>query len=496
MGNRKTPRVHPWGILVTAFFLIITLPLLIGCSDEPMRFTLEDISEPINISDPQDILPGTWEGTFTMQGTEYTVRFSLQENEDGSFIGAFSLPQQTQALFIFDEIEIDEDGVITFQASSIQAGYTATLRAVQDSQQITLSGTWKHAGSQAELTMQPRQFDTLTRIERPQDPARPYPYHEKEVVFPNVREDFELAGTLTYPEGAGPFPVVILISGSGSHDRNEEIFGHRPFLVLADHLTRNGIAVLRYDDRGVGGSGGESETADSYDLSIDAESALDYLLEHHRDIISDEIGLVGHSEGGIIAPMVADRRNEISFLILLAGPGQQGDQVLLSQTRAILEAQSLPESLVETTLTTNRAIYSLLMEEDNEDKLQTKITQIMRSVGIPEDQIRQQLPSILLPWFRFFLSYDPGEVLTRLSVPVLALGGSLDLQVLAEENIPRIEAHLEAGESPQVTTKIYEGLNHLFQPAQTGMVDEYGTIPITIAPQVLEDISQWIWAIL
>lgn len=484
--------------LIRALMLsLLLIPVILstaGCGDDQVQLTLEDISEPIDLAKLQQYLPGTWEGSFKMAGGEYTVRFSLHENEDGTFIGAFSVPQQTQALFIFDEIEIDEQGEITFRASSIQAGYTATLRAVQDSQQITLSGTWQQNGTQAYLTMEPRQIEHLTRIMRPQDPVPPFPYHEEEVQFSSTEDDILLSGTLTYPEGNGPFPAVILLSGSGSSNRDEEISGHRPFLVLADYLTRNGIAVLRYDDRGVGESEGDALTATSRDLSIDGEAALDYLLSR-TDIASDIIGIIGHSEGGLIGPMVADRREEVKFLVLLAGPGIRGDQVLLTQTRAILEAHSLPSSLIQTTLSTNKAVYDLLLEEDDEQVIIDEVYRVMQSVGVPEDQIEKQISSIMLPWFRFFVQYDPGNVLSRTVIPVLALNGSLDLQIIAEENIPSIRDHLESAGNQYVTTKIYQGLNHLFQPAETGMVDEYGTTQITIDPEVLDDVTQWILAV-
>lgn len=471
--------------------LIIPMVLLLACTEDQVQFTLDDISDPVSLPMMEELLPGTWEGSFRMGESEYTVRFSLTRNEDGQMIGAFSIPQQTQALFIFDDIEINQEGQITFRASSLQTGYTATLRAVQDAQQVMLTGTWKQGGTQVSLTMEPSNIEQITHMSRPQDPVPPYPYVEEEVQFSSPEEGFTLAGTLTIPEGEGPFPAVILLSGSGAHDRNEELFGHRPFLVIADHLTRQGFAVLRYDDRGAGISEGDGTRATSHDLSIDGEGALNYLLS--RDEIDPQtIGLIGHSEGGLIAPMIADRRDEVSFLVLLAGPGLPGDQVLLSQSQAILKSQNLPETLIETTLETNKRIYQLIIEHESEEFLVEEIYQVMREVGVTDEQIAQQLTSIMLPWFQFFIRYDPGDVLSNITVPVLALNGSRDLQIIAEENIPAIARHLQEAGNEQFTVRIYPGLNHLFQPARTGMVEEYGTIATTIDPQVLNDISDWI----
>jgi len=494
MGYKKAGNSRKRVSLLSAVLLFICISLFMSCSDEQVLMTLEDISNPIELTQLHDYLPGTWEGTFTMGGTQQTIRFSLQKDENDGFIGAFSIPQQEPAVFLFDDIEIEEDGAVSFRASSVQAGYTAHLKAYQESDTITLSGTWEYATSPPQIAMEQNHIEQLTRLDRPQDPVPPFPYHEEEVEFKNSKEEIIFSGSLTYPEGEGPFPAVILISGSGAHDRNVEIFGHRPFLVLADHLTRKGIAVLRYDDRGAGKSGGNAQAADSYDLSRDAEAALDYLLER-KDTISDQIGMIGHSEGGMIASMVADKREEVDFLVLLASPGVPGDELLLAQTRAILEAQNLPESLIETTLATNEAVYQLVIEEDDEQVIIEEIYRMMRQVGVSDSQIEQQISSIMLPWFQFFIRYDPGEVLSNLTIPVLALCGTLDLQVVPEINLTAIEKHLQEAGNSKVKTKLYEGLNHLFQPAATGMVDEYRSIPITIEPVVLDDITQWILSI-
>jgi pimeloyl-ACP methyl ester carboxylesterase len=315
-------------------------------------------------------------------------------------------------------------------------------------------------------------------------------------------ESFDLAGTLTLPEGKGPFPAVVLISGSGAQDRDETLLGHKPFLVLADHLTRNGIAVLRYDDRGVGKSKGNMMNATSMSLAGDAEAAVTYLLSR-PEIDRKMIGLAGHSEGGLIAPIVASRNSNVAFIVSLAGPGVSGYDILIRQTRDIQTASGIPEKDIEETIKTNGRLFEMVMAEADQRKLaKTAMEWYNKELdgqGItPEErktkmaQFTQGLLSVNSPWFRYFLAAEPAEYWSKVKVPVLALNGDKDLQVSAAVNLPAIKASLKKAKNRKVTIKAMPGLNHLFQHCNTGSPSEYASIEETFSPEALQIITDWI----
>ena len=334
---------------------------------------------------------------------------------------------------------------------------------------------------------------------RPQDPRAEAPYGSEEVRFRG--DGVELAGTLTLPPGPGPFPAVALLSGSGAQNRDGELMGHRPFLVLADHLTRRGIAVLRADDRGVGGSEGNLAQATSSDLAGDALAAVRY-LRSRREVAWRRIGLLGHSEGGLVAPLAASRSSDVRFLVLLAAPGVPGRELLPVQTRRIALATGVPESTVERQVALLEEGLALLTSGVGDDEARRGLLDVARrqlelAGGRPGDEvtdasIAQEVDLMLTPWFRFFLSHDPREALRRVVVPVLAIQGGLDLQVDAEQNLPQVRAALSEGGNRDVTIHRFPGLNHLFQSAGSGAPSEYFQIDETLAPQVLDLISRWI----
>jgi hypothetical protein len=299
---------------------------------------------------------------------------------------------------------------------------------------------------------------------------------------------------------------VVLVSGSGQQNRDEEIFGHKPFLVLADALTRAGIAVLRYDDRGVGGSGGGETlpTATSRDFAGDAAYALRFLMERPY-VDRDRTGLVGHSEGALIAAMIAGSVEEVptgaeplpidvdpAFVVMLAGNGVPGDELLMLQSAAVLRAAGASEDAVQQAARANRRLYDIVLADIPREEAAEQIAQIMGELGMNEDQIHAQQQQLLAPWFEFFLRYDPEEAVRRIDVPVLALVGELDVQVPPEQNIPALRDALEAAPTNDYAVRELEGLNHLLQPAQTGGVDEYAKIETTIAPEALDLMSGWI----
>jgi pimeloyl-ACP methyl ester carboxylesterase len=314
----------------------------------------------------------------------------------------------------------------------------------------------------------------------------PYPYREDEVRYKNQRADLKLAGTFTIPEGEGPFPAALLIAGSGGSDRNESGNGHRPFLVLADWLTRRGIAVLRVDKRGVGDSEGRLIDATTTDLATDAEEAIRY-LRTRSEVDAGRIGMVGHSEGGLIACMVAGRNPEVAFIILLAAPGIPGWEIAGQQARIRAEIYGLDPKRQEQR---NLDVRAILRDEIDETVLHRKLEQEFSDV--PEPQRSEVVKTLLLPWFRHFAGLNPADFIKRLKCPVLALNGEKDVSVESKSNLAAIRKALTTGGNPHFEALELPGLNHVFQTCTTGLEAEYGQIEETIAPAALEKIAQWI----
>ncbi|HEX3821259.1 MAG TPA: alpha/beta fold hydrolase, partial [Candidatus Sulfotelmatobacter sp.] len=325
---------------------------------------------------------------------------------------------------------------------------------------------------------------------RPQNPTRPYPYREEEVHYDNKVQNVTLAATLTIPEGKGPFPGVVLITGSGPQDRDESLMGHKPFLVLSDYLTRHGIAVLRADDRGTGMSTGVFANATTADFATDAEAGIEY-LKTRTEINPHKIGLIGHSEGGVIAPMVAARNKDVAFIVMMAGTGVPGDQVLEAQGEAISIANGTSPTEAARKAAKEKEILTLIETEKDDAKLEKELRDKMAG-DIPEGQVGAQIKQATSPWFRYFLTYDPATALRKLTCPVLAIDGSLDKQVLPSQNLPAIRKALEEAGNKHFEIDELAGLNHLFQTAKTGSPAEYAEIEETIAPAALETISSWI----
>ena len=346
----------------------------------------------------------------------------------------------------------------------------------------------------------------------PDPSAEPLPYTAEDVTFDNTAdasgETITLAGTLTLPVGDGPFPAVVLITGSGTQDRDEllePLASIRPFALIADALSSNGIAVLRFDDRGAGASGGTPVGATSADIATDAEAALDYVLSR-PEIDSAAVGLLGHSEGGAIAPMIAARRADVAFIVSLSGSVVDGAQVLLKQNERLLTASGATQEQIDQQISFVQDLIDLTAAEDW-PALQARLEQgvIDQVASLPEDQqaalgdvqayaaqyAAQQLPNFQT-WYAFFFAYDPRVDWAKVSVPVLALFGDLDTQVDAEQNATALEETLTQAGNEDFTIVRFPTTNHLFQDAVTGSVDEYGSLDQTFAPDVLPTIIDWI----
>ncbi|MDF1504923.1 alpha/beta fold hydrolase [Roseisolibacter sp. H3M3-2] len=444
---------------------------------------------------PADRFVGTWQGT--LQSGAQALRLGLQVRRDsaGTLAG--------------EMVSIDQGGVRlpavlavrgdTLVATMGGAGATFTGVLTRDS----LLGRWAQGGGSGPLAMG-RVAALATAAPpkpRPQDPAPPFPYRTEEVRIASA-PGVTLAGTLVLPPGDGPFPAAVLVSGSGPQDRDETLLGHRPFLVLADHLARRGIATLRYDDRGTAGSTGDFAAATSVDLAADAEAAV-RVLRARAGVRRDAVGIVGHSEGGLIAPLVASRTPDVAFAVLLAGPGVPGDSILLLQQRLIAAAQGVPTLMLDQLVASNRRVFAAVRASRDSADAARRVGAVLDSVAatLPEAQraaARRQLDvggrQVLTPWMRHFVVYDPRPALRATRVPVLALNGTLDLQVPYAENLRAVGAALREGGNRDVTLVEMPGLNHLFQTAKTGAPAEYATIEETFAPAALERVSGWILA--
>lgn len=332
---------------------------------------------------------------------------------------------------------------------------------------------------------------------RPQEPQRPFPYREEEAGIENSAQGIHLAGTLTLPPGKGPFPAVLLITGSGLQDRDEEVFGHKPFLVLADYLTRRGIAVLRVDDRGIGGSTSKGPATDA-DLATDAVACLRY-LRSRSDI--GPVGLIGHSTGALVAQIAASKADEVDLVVMLAGPGIPGNQIVKLQSELIARASGVPESVIATNSKLTAAGVDAVAQSPTPQEAAVRARDALEKAAaeLPEPSrsrtrasIANQVALLSSPWMHHFLRFDPRATLRHLRCPILALNGTLDLQVPAAANLPAIAGALAAAGNHNVTTTALPGLNHLFQTAKTGLPSEYGLIDETMSPTALRTIGDWL----
>lgn len=444
----------------------ISLTLLI------IGFSLTTIAQ--NIS-------GAWGGVLNVQGVRLRLVFNVSENA-GGYSSTLDSPDQGAKGIPVTSTTFDNSTLrISIASAGIQ--YEGTLGA--DS---IITGTFKQAGQSFPLTLSKQKSEI--KIQRPQEPAKPYPYYEEDVTFENKRAALTLAGTLTLPKKEGVFPVVVLISGSGPQNRNEELLGHKPFLVLSDYLTRNGIAVLRFDDRGVAKSTGDFKTATSADFATDVTAAIEY-LKTRKEINKKKIGLIGHSEGGVIAPMVAANSKDVAFIVLLAGTGVPGDQILLEQQTLIGRAAGIDSAVLAQNEMLNKKAFELIKTTNDIEKLRSDLRDLLKQNNIPDDKINPSVADATSPWKLYFARHDPGPVLANVKCPVLALNGSNDLQV-PKENLQAIKNALIKGGNKNVTIKELPGLNHLFQESKTGSPAEYGTIEQTMSPNTLQEVLNWI----
>lgn len=446
-----------------------------------------------------DGLDGLWEGRIQIQaGIELRLVLNVEADKEGNRKATLESPDQNAKGLRISSISLD-DGTLEFESKSLMASFEGK----RNEDGTAFEGQFKQLGRTMPLTLKRTKEVILAR--RPQNPTEPLPYKVEEVSFENTADDVKLAGSLTLPEGDGPFPAVVLITGSGPQDRDEALLGHKPFLVLSDYLTRRGIAVLRCDDRGVGGSTGQVMISTSEDFAEDALAGVAFLKKHAK-IDPARIGLVGHSEGGIVAPIAAAKSDGVAFIVLMAGTGLPGTEILRLQSRLIAQAGGASEQALGVQATLLERTFEVLAAEDDDktavEKLKAATADLIK--GLPKDDLKwleestdesaltAGLQQMATPWFRYFLTFDPRTALGNVKCPVLAINGERDLQVPPKENLAEIEKALKEAGNSRVTIREMPGLNHLFQTSKTGAPSEYGKIEETFAPAALEVIGDWI----
>ena len=445
------------------------------------------------VTSTADLIAGQWEGAIDVAGQHIGIitRFSVT---DGQLKGVLDIPQQAAKDLPLNNIKLEAPRIYFEMLSGANmASYDGEVQP----DGATITGTFKQSGYEGTFE--------LKRVEVVATP--PPPYQVEEVTF--THDQAKLAGTLTLPQGDGPFPAVVLISGSGAQNRNEDIFGFQIFGVIADHLTRNGIAVLRYDDRGIGGSTGDFANATSEDFAGDVAAAVE-LLKTKPAIDPNKVGLFGHSEGGIIAPLVISNTPGVAFAVLMAGTGVSGADVIREQVAAILKANGATDAQIKEAMDQQARMIEAVRTGEGWEELEANWRkQTQDAIDAMTDEQRNQIDdvdqyvenavkglrqSVDNPWFRFFLFHDPAQALRRVNVPVLALFGEKDLQVLAKTNEPAVSNALKEAGNTDVTVKTFPGANHLFQLAKTGSSAEYATLPKEFVPGFLDTITEWILA--
>src|SRR6266403_3151384 len=434
------------------------------------------------------VAEGVWQGALEGNGMRLRLQLHVSHDDQKHLVAALDSPDQGVSGLPAIHV-IQKDAAFHFEIPVVSGVYDGTLNAAKKA----ITGSWKQNSVEQKLDFQ--RSDQLLELVRPQNPAKPYPYTEEEITFPNGKAKISLAGTLTLPPGQGPFPAAVLLSGSGPHDRDESIVGHRPFLVLADHLTRKGVAVLRFDKRGIGKSTGDYANATMEDFTGDAEAALAY-LKTRKEIDPKKTGLICHSEGGMIAPLVATHSSDVAWIVLLAGPGLNGEDTLLLQSELILKTAGVDDEQIAKTREFNKQTYALVRQEKDATTLQSKLSELVKSsamsASLPPEALESQVLLMATPWFHFYLDYDPLPALQKTACPVLALNGEKDLQVSPKENLAKIQKALQDGGNKDFQTLELPGLNHLLQHSATGLPNQYGEILETVAPEALNAVSDWV----
>jgi pimeloyl-ACP methyl ester carboxylesterase len=420
---------------------------------------------------------GDWNGRLAVGAVSLRINVSVTQAPDGSLSGTLTSPDQGPTKIPLSEVTFAA-AKLSFAVPSIGGRFEATWDAAKGG----WAGTWSQ-GAAIPLLLLPGKSAVISR---PQEPKPPFPYAQEEVSIdsePGVR----LACTLTRPESRGPFPAALLVSGSGAQDRDESLMGHKPFAVLADYLSRAGIAVLRCDDRGTAKSTGNFAAALTRDFVTDATAAVVWL---RRQEGIGKVGLIGHSEGGVIGPMVAERDPELAFLVMMAGPGTPMTELLAAQSEAVGLSMGLSADQAAHEAKITRRLVAAVSGAPSNEEAKAVAVRVLTESGAKPDIIARQVPMVSSPWFRELAAYDPRPALAKLRVPLLAINGSTDTQVRAKPNLAAIRDATRGDND--VTIVELPGLNHLFQTSSTGAPTDYGVIEETFSLAALKLIGDWI----
>lgn len=485
------PQVIEGRVMVPVRWISELLGADVEWDNNSKTVTVTTKNEGIQRSD-QNIMDGIWQGTLSFDGKEIRILFHITTAPDGTVTAAMDSPDQGAMGIPADKVKI-ENGSLYLEMKSGFIVYEGKIK--EDGE--TVEGLLKEPQMGVSLPLILNRVDHAPSLNRPQEPQKPYPYNEEEVVYLNDKAGIKLAGTLTTPRSEGPHPAVLLITGSGAQNRDEEVFGHRIFWVLADYLTRQGIAVLRVDDRGVGGSTGDFSMSTSEDFAGDVLAGVEF-LKSRKEINPEQIGLIGHSEGGIIAPMVAAKSPDVAFIVMMAGPGLPGGELLQLQSELILRATGVDEQTIAVNSALQEQAFTVIKQEKDtkiaEEKLRNIITSSVEKMSAKDkevlgylspERIEMEIRQLLSSWMRYFINHDPRPDLMRVKVPVLAINGEKDLQVPPGENLGAIEEALKAGGNKEYTVLELPNLNHPFQTVTSGPGLDYGKIEETISPSAL-----------
>lgn len=448
-------------------------------------------------------IAGDWYGILSVKGHQLKLIFHI-EQKDTLLTSTMDSPDQHASGLKVDETRFSNNELF-INASSLKISY----KGIANSSMDTINGTFVQGSANLSLILTKREPEKRI-VTRSQDP-KDFPYYREDVQFKNAKADITLAGTLTLPENKKVTKVVIMITGSGPQNRDEEIleFNHRPFLVWSDWLTKQGIGVLRYDDRGVGKSTGKYSGSSTSDFADDAEAAVEYISQR-SDMKNIEIGLIGHSEGGMIAPMIALKNSKVRFVVMLAAVGLPSDKLLLEQMEDINALSNVAPEKSKRQIRTEEKIFEYLKinrtETVSEELSQGYIDGLKRVIdeefshypkeafeGKTIDEMTNTYVKVYTgKWLRNFILCDPTATLEKIMCPVLALNGTLDCQVRCKSNLDAIKKCLNKAKNSNFEVIPMEGLNHIFQKAKTGSVSEYSQIEETVNPAALQKVSEWI----
>lgn len=451
-------------------------------------------------SSGQNRFLGIWEGKINV-GAEMTLVFQVTQDASNNFSATLDSPENGLKGIKVSLLKLFDDSVYV-EINQFQAKYSGKLRG------DIINGTFSQGMS---IPLNLKKVNKITEKVRAQTPVAPFPYRSEDVEYANKERSIHYGATITIPQGKGPFPAVLLLTGSGQQNRDEEIMGHKPFAVIADHLTRNGFIVLRVDDRGMGKTTGDVFSSTTRDFANDAIVSLNYLMAR-QEVSKKKVGLIGHSEGGMIAQIVAAERTDINFIIMLAGPGEKTMKLMSEQNEAAFTKAGMPKDYTDAYVDLYKnVLQAIIASGDNAAAItstravvnawvdKTSNTIVAATTGIKDEDskekfINQFVGQVGSPWFRYFLAYDPAPNLKKIKAKILALNGDKDIQVISKSNLPAIETALKVGKSKKYEVKELPGLNHLFQECKICTVAEYGQLDQTISPIVLELMTAWLKA--